>query len=101
MIELRKNSPALIYGDYKDLDPENTNVFAYTRTLGDEEYLVILNFSGEPTQYALPGGRKAFALAMTNLRSEEQNTSVVHLKPWEARVYRSQTVHLSHYQMLP
>ena len=50
MIALRAKSPALIYGDYKDLDPTNPNIFAYTRTLGDEKYLVVLNFSAAPQQ---------------------------------------------------
>ena len=29
MIELRKKTPALIYGDYKDLDPQHASIFAY------------------------------------------------------------------------
>lgn len=34
MSELRKKTPALIYGDYKDLDAQHPTVFAYTRSLG-------------------------------------------------------------------
>jgi oligo-1,6-glucosidase len=88
MIELRKNSPALIYGDYKDLDPQNTNVFAYTRTLGNEKYLVVLNFSAATTQYQLPAGTTAGKLRISNLNTKEENTTTLNLKPWEARVYK-------------
>jgi len=90
MIELRKNSPALIYGDYKDLDAQNANVFAYTRTLGSEECLVVLNFSSSPVQYTLPGGLTAGQLVISNLGLSEEHTASLHLKPWEARVYRLQ-----------
>jgi oligo-1,6-glucosidase len=90
MIGLRERSPALIYGDYKDLDPQNRSVFAYTRTLDKERYLVVLNFSGQAVAYTLPGGLKAGALAVSNLAATEQNVSTLNLKGWEARVYKLQ-----------
>ena len=89
MIELRSKSPALIYGDYKDLDPQNPNVFAYTRTLGSEKYLVVLNFSGLPVRYGLPDGTSPGKLALSNLTGGESDMgSSLNLKPWEARVYK-------------
>ncbi len=87
MIELRGKSAALIYGDYKDLDPANPNVFAYTRTLGGEQYLVVLNFSPSATTYTLPENLKAGTLKVSNAESREQQTSTLNLKSWEARVY--------------
>src|SRR5271163_3035758 len=72
----------LIYGDYKDLDPVSPNIFCYTRTLGSEKYLVVLNFSAAPTTYTIPGGLKAGTLAASNLGSTEQHTSTLNLKPW-------------------
>ena len=35
MAEVAAKSPAFVYGDYKDLDPANPQVFAYTRSIGD------------------------------------------------------------------
>jgi oligo-1,6-glucosidase len=88
MIELRKSSPALIYGDYLDLDPANPTVFAYTRTLGSAGYLMVLNFSGSPVQYSLPEGVKIGKIVAGNLDSQESKSATLHLGPWEARVYR-------------
>jgi oligo-1,6-glucosidase len=88
MIALRSKSPALIYGDYKDLDPTSPNIFAYTRTLGEEKYLVVLNFSAAPTTYTIPDGQKAGTLNISNLGSTEQQTTTLNLKAWEARVYK-------------
>ncbi len=42
VIELRKKTPAFIYGDYADLDPTDPFLFAYTRTLGPDQILVAL-----------------------------------------------------------
>lgn len=72
MIELRKRTPALIYGDYKDLDPQNPNVFAYTRTLGADKYLVVLNLSKNDVAYTLPEGLKAGQLKLSNLSGKKR-----------------------------
>ncbi len=88
MIAVRKDAPALIYGDYRDLDPANAKVFVYTRTLGNEKYLVVLNFSRDAVSYALPAGVKAGHLAISNLGKAEEDAAVLHLKSWEVRVYR-------------
>jgi oligo-1,6-glucosidase len=88
MIALRAKSPALIYGDYKDLDPQNPSIFAYTRTLGNEQYLVVLNFSGSAVEYKLAAGVSASQLAISNLGSTKGHAAVLNLKPWEARVYK-------------
>ena len=87
VIDLRKKAPALIYGDYKDLDPQNPVIFAYTRTLGTDRYLVVLNFSRDAVAYTLTGGLNAGQLVISNVESNEENVSLLNLKGWEARVY--------------
>ena len=89
VIDFRKKAPALIYGDYKDLDPQSSVIFAYTRTLGRDRYLVVLNFSKDAVAYTLPEGLKAGQLVISNLESNEENVSLLNLKGWEARVYSS------------
>ena len=89
-IALRHAHRALVYGDYKDLDPESKTVFVYTRVLGPERYLVVLNFSKTSSTYLLPDGVQAGDLALGNLPTKEQRTGTLHLAGWEARVYRQQ-----------
>src|SRR3974390_946056 len=43
MADLRRSSLAFVYGDYKDLDPTNPKVYAYTRSNGASGYLMVLN----------------------------------------------------------
>ena len=88
LIALRAKTPALVYGDYQDLDPEHPHVFAYTRTLGSEQYLVVHNFSSEPVTYALPGGKKSGRLVMENYAGAENGVGTLNLKPWESRIYK-------------
>jgi oligo-1,6-glucosidase len=49
LIALRAHTLAFVYGDFEDLDPQHPHVFAYTRTLGAEKYLVVENFSSQTT----------------------------------------------------
>jgi oligo-1,6-glucosidase len=88
LIALRKKTPALVYGDYKDLDPQHPSVYAFTRTLGALRYLVVLNLSSHAVTYVLPAGQKAGQVVMSNLPGKESATSVLRLRPWDARIYR-------------
>jgi len=88
MADVRRSSLAFVYGDYKDLDPANPKIFAYTRVNGAEKYLVVLNFSAGAVTYKLPGGIKANQLVISNLGKTSERGEVLHLNRWEARVYR-------------
>jgi oligo-1,6-glucosidase len=89
LIKLRAGTLAFVYGDFQDLDPQDPHVFAYTRTLGSEKYLVVENFSSSPVQYTLPNAIKAGTLLLSDLReSHEANTSSLRLGAWESRIYK-------------
>ena len=45
LIALRNSTPALLYGDWRELLPESCQVVAYTRGLDGEEYAVLCNLS--------------------------------------------------------
>jgi glycosidase len=65
-IALHHGHLAFVYGDYKDLDPDNAQVYAYPRTLSvpgkpDERFLVVLNFGEKALDYTLPEGGQAGA----------------------------------------
>ena len=42
---LRQATPALQTGDYQSVNTDSKNIFAYTRTLGSESYMIVLNFA--------------------------------------------------------
>ena len=86
VIALRAKSPAFVYGDYKDLDPQHPHVFAYTRSLDGESYLVVENFSSAAVEYTLPGGMKPGRLLVSDYPGVKAD--VLNLKPWESRIYK-------------
>jgi oligo-1,6-glucosidase len=88
MLEFRGKTKAFSYGTYQDLDPKNASVFVYTRTLGNEKYLIVLNFSNDPLSYSLPGGLKSGKLQISNLGKAEEGTNALKLRAWEARIYK-------------
>jgi len=89
LISLRAHTPAFVYGDYEDLDPNHTHVYTYTRTLGDEKYLMVQNFSSSAVTYTLPNGLKAAKLLLSNIpHSTQAKVSTLNLAPWECRIYK-------------
>jgi len=88
MTDVRRSSPAFVYGDYKDLDPSNASVYAYTRSIGKSGYLVVLNFTTDAVTYKLPTGMKLGELVISNLAKPGDQGDTLSLKPWEARVYK-------------
>ena len=54
MVQLRKDNPVLVYGDYQILEAAHPEIYAYTRTLKDKQLLVLLNFSDIKSTIVLP-----------------------------------------------
>ncbi len=88
LIALRAKTPAFVYGDYKDLDPQHTQVFVYTRSLDGEVYLVVHNVSSHAVDYTLPGGVKTGATLLANYPGHEDGSGMLHLNAWETRIYK-------------
>ena len=90
LIALRSQMPVLIYGKFKDIDPANTKVFAYTRTQGAQRYLVVINFSEQPLKYSLPQGIdiKTLALDSGAGHTAKEGESQLDLQPWQASIYQ-------------
>jgi oligo-1,6-glucosidase len=89
LIDLRHERDLLVYGDFDLLVPEDPSIFAYTRTLGDERGLVVLNFDDEPVGFEVPGGvdLDGLELAIANDDAPTVLRESFKLGPYEARVY--------------
>jgi oligo-1,6-glucosidase len=57
LVQLRKENPVLVYGDYELLLPEHSAIYAYTRGYEGKLWTVLLNFS-KTEQECVVGGRK-------------------------------------------
>jgi len=90
LIALRKAEPALVYGSYELLLAEDPQIYAFTRTLDDQQLVVICNLTGKPALYDNPGimlDRGQLLLGNYPVESHPASDSLT-LRPYEARVYR-------------
>ena len=80
---MRSKSRTLIYGDFRLIEREHPQVFAYTRTVEDEMMTVLCNMSGKEARLtnAVSG-----ACVLRNMHGEMEERL---LAPYEARVIRS------------
>ncbi|SEB73715.1 alpha-glucosidase [Terriglobus roseus] len=79
LLALRKATLALVYGDFEDMAPEHPSLFLYERTLGDERYLIALNFSRDTVALPEPVANGRVVLSNTEGKFGE-------LRGWEARI---------------
>lgn len=90
LIRLRKEYEIVVYGNYNLILENHDQIYAYTRTLGDETLLVITNFSSERPEFNIPQNiyyeRKHLLISNYEV-DENEGISSIFLKPYEARVY--------------
>ncbi|SRR6056297_2738987 len=55
LIELRRTHPALVYGSYTDLLPEDESVYLFQRSGSEEVLYIFLNFTADPVPVDLTG----------------------------------------------
>ncbi|WP_096273909.1 glycoside hydrolase family 13 protein [Paucisalibacillus globulus] len=86
LIQLRKEYEVLVYGSYDITLEEHDQIYAYTRTLGDEKALIVANLFAKETGFVLPEELdvRNKELLLSNYDSNDENI----LKPYEARVYK-------------
>lgn len=89
LIDIRKNNETIIYGDYELLNPEDENVFAYTRELNGEKILVVCNFKENPAKFRLKEGlEKEPEILLSNYKDSALNLYELDLRPYEAIMYK-------------
>ncbi|MBJ7224171.1 MULTISPECIES: glycoside hydrolase family 13 protein [unclassified Brenneria] len=90
LIALRRQTPALIYGEYRDLDPQHDKLFAYTRTQGDQQYLVVINFTHDNVEWNIPEGKKIVKTLISNRTEQAAAPGDNHLtmQPWQAAIFQ-------------
>ncbi len=95
LIALRKKHKVIVYGSYDLLLAEHTEIYAYTRSLEDQQLLVILNFfDGEPVfEWPAEFNPDHLELLISNYTvSKDEDMSSLKFRPYEARVYLQQLV---------
>ncbi len=91
LIKLRKKTRTLIYGDFLPLCPDNWTVYAFSRKLDNEEYVIVFNFASQDNNIIAPEkiqNNKA-KLIFSNYIVKYDVLDILYLKPWETRIYKA------------
>jgi oligo-1,6-glucosidase len=86
LIQLRKETPALIYGNYKDLVPEDPALWIFTRRLDNTQILILCNFSNKNQDIKHFKKHRKGAFLITNYKKSEIQEDI--LQAYEARIYQ-------------
>lgn len=89
MIRLRKENEVFIYGTYDLILEKDKAIYAYTRTLGDEKAVIIVNMSDQPVLYRYDQLQlSSDELMLQNYEVKpHKNATRFKLRPYETRVY--------------
>ena len=83
MIAFRKANKTLVYGEYKDLEPNHSKLFIYKRWDEKCMFLVAHNFSNNIEEFSADYVKDHTLSSSNYLSNEKQNF----LQPWESRIY--------------
>lgn len=88
LIQLRHELPIIVHGRFDLLLDEDEHIFAYTRTLDDQQLLVVANFSDGENSAAVENADTwaGEEVLLGNYPAPDPNTGLL-LRPWEVRVY--------------
>ncbi|MFD1334207.1 alpha-glucosidase [Oceanobacillus iheyensis] len=86
LIELRKQHETLIYGGYDLILENHSQIYAYTRTLDEKQFVVFINLFPEKCSFELPSSlaKMERSLLLSNYEAAVNGE----LQPYEARVYQ-------------
>jgi oligo-1,6-glucosidase len=87
MARLRNEHDILVYGDYALLQKGHPDVYAFTRELGEDKWLVLLNFSEKEVSFEEELLSKAREVKINNYPEAEKADTTIELQPYQAIIY--------------
>ncbi|MBU3136822.1 alpha-glucosidase [Clostridium gasigenes] len=90
MIKTRKNNLALVYGVYDLILEDDENIYAYTRTLNGEKYVIIVNLSTKETKYFNKDIKLNYDKLLISNYDIDIHEEIIEftMKPYESRLYK-------------
>ncbi|MGX7419772.1 glycoside hydrolase family 13 protein [Carnobacterium gallinarum] len=86
LIQLRKENPLVIWGDYRELYPNDSNLFVYERRYQEEIWLVVANFYETKANFNYKG-KKVKEILLQNYSDASIHIENLELRPYEVIVY--------------
>lgn len=86
LIQLRKEHPVVIDGEFKMLLLDHPKIFAYERQNSDTTWLVVANFSNQETKLSLSDKEQIVEVIISNSDKKAYNLKELTLSPYETFV---------------
>jgi hypothetical protein len=82
-----------VYGDFELLDRQHDDVFAYSRSSGDQKAVVVCNFRETPVTWAVPPSVNLLSaeVLLSNYPEVDVTREKLALRPFEAFVVSVKT----------
>ncbi|WP_031540694.1 MULTISPECIES: glycoside hydrolase family 13 protein [unclassified Bacillus (in: firmicutes)] len=84
LIQLRKDNPIVVWGDFELMEGTDEAIFAYTRKFEGKTWVVVANFDEQERMLNLPQFSQCDEVIISNYHRESVDFSNIHLKPYEA-----------------
>jgi oligo-1,6-glucosidase len=88
MVALRKENLLLVYGEYKIIKEEHPTIYAYSRTLDDEQMKILLNFSESTSKINLLDLGLYKEVLINNYNELLIDKNTITLQPYQAVVLK-------------
>lgn len=88
MVALRKDNLLLVYGEYEIIQEEHPTIYAYSRTLDDEQMKILLNFSELTSKINLSNLVQIKEVLINNYNELLIYKNTITLQPYQAVVLK-------------
>ena len=88
MVALRKDNLLLVYGNYAIIQDDHPTIYAYSRTLEDQQMIILLNFSELESSISLPNFDYNKEVLINNYNEFSIDENTITLKPYQAVVLK-------------
>ena len=88
MVALRKDNLLLVYGNYAIIQDDHPTIYAYSRTLEDQQMIILLNFSELVSSISLPNFDYNKEVLINNYNELSIDKNTITLKPYQAVVLK-------------
>ena len=88
MVALRKDNLLLVYGEYEIIQEEHPTIYAYSRTLDDEQMKILLNFSELTSKINLSNLVQIKEVLINNYNELLIDKNTITLQPYQAVVLK-------------
>jgi glycosidase len=88
LIEIRKNNPIIVAGEFKLLLEDDPFIFAYERKLADETWVIVANFSAADREVSVWDDADVYTPIVSNYGDRNYRLDDLKLRPYETFVIK-------------